>query len=416
MVHSDWRLHDAAAARERAHGGGPRDAVARRAEAQAVVRAERTIARATGVLNTLAGADVPHLHAAVRRCALTSLHSVFSAVASGADDGAARPPTEVGQLARLWAQMRLGLAPLLRGVRLGHGELSQVWLEEMAEADLEPAVRDALLRSSTRVFFDYADRLAGALAAGYERERASMRVGPEQRRLGLVRQLIAGHEVDEEALGYRLEAEHIGMVGWGPNADRDVRALAAALRGRALFVSVSEELVWAWVRGAWCRDRGWRRRLERVAPLTATVAVGAPARGADGFRQTHSEALGAGRVAARRSRPLTLYKDVSLEALAIGDEELASVFVSRELGPLAGQDARAVRLRTTLRVYLSACGQNAAATAAALGVHDQTVRYHLRAIEDRLGSAIAHRHAELAAALRLHALFDKGGAQLAHVR
>jgi hypothetical protein len=46
-------------------------------------------------------------------------------------------------------------------------------------------------------------------------------------------------------------------------------------------------------------------------------------------------------------------------------------------------------------------GHNAAATAAALGVHEQTVAKRLRAAEDRLGHTISSRHAALEIALRL---------------
>jgi DNA-binding PucR family transcriptional regulator len=282
---------------------------------------------------------------------------------------------------------------------------------------MEDADKDvsAVAERAVRLFFDFADQLADVLAAGHEHERAASRGGTEQRRRELVGEALAGHDTDERALGYAMKGDHIGMVGWGERAAAALRTLAASLGGQALVVSVADDLAWAWVRGRW-RRHDWRRSLADAAIPAASVAVGAPAAGVGGFRQTHDEARAAARVAARRPRPLTFYDDVALEALATSDEQLASAFATRELGSLAAGDARAARLRRTLRVYLSRCGQNAASTAAALGVHDQTVRYQLRSIEERLGRAITQRPAELAAALRLHALFEESGAPLAQTR
>jgi DNA-binding PucR family transcriptional regulator len=75
-------------------------------------------------------------------------------------------------------------------------------------------------------------------------------------------------------------------------------------------------------------------------------------------------------------------------------------FVARELRGLDGGDSRSARLRETLRAYF-ASGQNASAAAALLGVHEHTVSYRLRTIEDRLGRPVTARRAELETALRL---------------
>jgi DNA-binding PucR family transcriptional regulator len=74
--------------------------------------------------------------------------------------------------------------------------------------------------------------------------------------------------------------------------------------------------------------------------------------------------------------------------------------VARELRGLDGADRRTERLRRTLVGYFG-CGQNAAAAAAALGVHQQTVGHRLRTIEERLGAPVHERRAELEVALRL---------------
>ncbi len=108
--------------------------------------------------------------------------------------------------------------------------------------------------------------------------------------------------------------------------------------------------------------------------------------------------------AGRRSGWLvTHYSEVALESLAATDEDAAGAFVARKLAGLEGDDTRSVRLRQTLRAWFAA-GHNAAAAAAALGVHEQTVAQRLRTVEERTGRPVAARRAELETALRLREL------------
>ena len=76
--------------------------------------------------------------------------------------------------------------------------------------------------------------------------------------------------------------------------------------------------------------------------------------------------------------------------------------LARELSGLDADDIRSGRLRQTLREWRP--GQNAAAAAAALGVHEQTVAQRLRTVEERTGRPVAARRAELETALRLRDL------------
>ena len=107
--------------------------------------------------------------------------------------------------------------------------------------------------------------------------------------------------------------------------------------------------------------------------------------------------------AAASGRPITHYAEVALESLAAVDEDAAAAFVARELAGLDGDDVRSTRLRQTLRAWFAA-GHNAAAAAAALGVHEQTVAQRLRTVEERTGRPVAARRAELETALRLRDL------------
>jgi DNA-binding CsgD family transcriptional regulator len=228
-----------------------------------------------------------------------------------------------------------------------------------------------------------------------------------QRRLGLVRRVLEGARVDSAALGYPLDALHLGLVGWGaPDVADTVRAFGEQLGELTLVVRAGEELAWGWTARRSPFARLEPREMAHLLGDGAFVAVGTPATGIEGFQRTHRQALAAQRIALRLSQQVTLYEHVALEAMASEDEASCEAFIVQELGPLAADDGRAARLRETLRAYI-ATGHNAASTAAVLGIHDQTVRYQLRSIETLLGRPITSRLAEIDLALRLHALFHR---------
>lgn len=391
------------------------DVVLERASAALMVRSvqgpifeltERATTAAQPYLDELVGECAPLLHVAVRRCAHASVSAALDAIGV---DLRSRPstPAEGTELASMWAHLRLPLSPLIRGVRLGHAELAQVWLEAISGSDLDARGRHRVVQSSSRLLFDFADGVANDLERTYERERVRVRQGSEARRLAVVREMLAGRHVDEDALGYRCDAEHVGLVGWGERPEHAVRAVAAGLGGTAVVLTVAPGLAWGWAASPQSRCKRVMPGLERLVPAGSAVAVGSPGAGIAGFRQTHEEALATQNVALRRPRPLTTHAHVALEALLLQHEQSARAFVAGELGTLTAHDARTVRLRETLRAYLTECGQNATATAARLGVHNQTVRYHLRIIEERLQTPIPRRSTELATALRLLTLFDE---------
>jgi sugar diacid utilization regulator len=166
--------------------------------------------------------------------------------------------------------------------------------------------------------------------------------------------------------------------------------------------------VWAWFGGQRALDVvEIERQLSARKPVGVSLAVGAPGRGADGWRLTHRQAQAAMLVAQHRPQMLTLYADVSLLAAVLRDGELARSLVEIHLAPLDGQKDGAMS-RETLRAYF-ATGCNAAAAAAALRVDRHTVERRLNTIETRLGRALHTCHAELEVALRLQELGDPPG-------
>jgi hypothetical protein len=215
-----------------------------------------------------------------------------------------------------------------------------------------------------------------------------------------VRELLDGNMVTSDALGYDVSGSHLALVAWGPRGGAAARAVARATGRRLLIVGVFEDTAWGWLGGAPLSATALRQLAGFVPPEEAGLAFGDEGHGPDGFRTSHRQAVSAQRAGQLSGRAVTHYDDVALEALAAADVEEGRAFVARELRGLAGDDVRSGKLRDTLRAYFAA-GQNAAATAAALGIHEQTVAQRVRAAEERTGRPVATRRAELETALRL---------------
>lgn len=312
--------------------------------------------------------------------------------------------------ARLAARFAVPIDAAIWIYRVGHAVQWEGWFRLVERHETDAEARRALLEAGSRFFFAYADQMAQWMAREYTAERDRMLRSTEQRRVNLVRDLLAGREVDSDAIDYDLDLHHLGLIAWGPEAGDGMRALARLLDRRLLIVRTAGELWWGWLGGTRTLSQtGWDE-LERWRPGAGTMATfGTEAVGREGFRSTHEEAIATYRVAKAKQGPITHYDDVALEVLASQEPDRARAFVARELRGIDGKDVRSQRLRQTLRAYFAA-DQNAAATAATLGVHEQTVAQRLRAVERRTGRRVAARRTELDVALRM---FDDGPAMSA---
>jgi hypothetical protein len=306
--------------------------------------------------------------------------------------------------ARQCARLGVPLDAVLLQYRLGHAVQWDAWLDVVEGHELAAGRRRDLLERGSRFFFAYANRLTRFAVAEYDRERESLLRQSEQRRMFLVREVLAGREVDADALGYDLSLHHVGVIAWGEEPEEAVRAAARSFGRSALVVGAGTGECWGWIGGVRAGEDRSRAPLAGVAvPDGTRVAVGEEEQGREGFRLTHRQAAAARRAAARRGEPVLHHSAIALEALASADPEAARAFVAKELHGLEGGDRRTARLRETLLGYFRS-GQNAAAAAAALGVHQQTVGHRLRTIAERRGARVGERRAELELALRLREL------------
>jgi hypothetical protein len=311
-------------------------------------------------------------------------------------------PPEALVEARVTARAGVGLEPLLHTYRIGHAVVLERLFVLIEELDLSPVQRRGATLVGSKYLFGYVDRVVGEVAAEYGAALERILRSSIQRRVQLVRDVLGGAGIDSAELGYRLEQEHLAVIATGPDADESVRDLARRLGRELLTVAMTDDTVWAWLGSPRRSAPGHRLESEwaRVAGRTR-YAVGEPAWGITGFRDSHEQALAAGRVAAHLPAPVTRYGDVALEATLLCDVRAARRFVECELGPLTAADRRTRVLCETLGGYLD-CGLNAAAAAAVLNVSDRTVAYRIHGVEDLLGHSVLGRGVELAAAVRLH--------------
>ncbi len=308
-------------------------------------------------------------------------------------------PAEALSEARATARAGIALAPLLHTYRIGHAVILERLLVLIEDVTLSAAHRRSATLIGSKYLFAYVDRVVSEVSEEYTAERQRVLRSSIQRRVQLVRDVLGGADIDSAELGYRLEQEHLAIIATGPAADAALRDLAARLQRGLLTIAMTDHTVWAWL-GSPRPSHRHDLIAERAGDGTR-YAVGEPAWGIAGFRDSHEQALAAQRVAVHLPQSVIRYEEVALEAALLCDVPAARRFVERELGPLNSPDPRIGMLRDTLGSYLQA-GLNAAATAAVVHVSDRTIAYRIRSIEDLLGRSVLARHTELAAAIRLH--------------
>lgn len=350
-------------------------------------------------------ASEPELWEALHASCLANLHTGLDRMAGDRSIPDAIPG-RARDLARIAVHLDLGLEPVLRAYRVGHRVMWEAWFAAI-EAEADGAEdRRRVHEEVSGYLFAYVDRVSGLVTDEFTRERDRFLRSREQRRTQLVRDVLEGADPDParalDELGYDLRLHHLALVASGPEPERSARELAGMLEApHRLVVSLADDTAWAWVG----RTRPFAVPASLEPPEGTGLALGDPGEGIEGFRRSHRQARDAHAVALRSGAALTRYDAVALESLVATDEDRMRSFIARELRGLDGRDKRSRRLRATLRAYFTT-GQNAAAAAALLGVHDHTVAYRLRAVEEEIGRPVATRRAELETALRLLAMLE----------
>ena len=329
-------------------------------------------------------------------------------------------PAAAVEYARRVAQRGIPLHALVRAYRVGHARFLRWCLDEIPEQTHDVALTRAVIRRLLDESFGYIDRVSEQMISAYQHERDRWLLTQGAVRAVRVRPLLDRERIDplqiEANLGYRLDQHHIGLVTWVPGADSSLDALSRldrlsialadelSCRGKPLFVPSDESAAWSWLPLGGRKRVAWEQLSTTVAAHdpTARVAVGDPAAGLDGFRQTHQQALRAQGVAvlARPGTQVTTFAEVGPIALLSPDLDATRGWVWHVLGELADDNEQSERLRETLRVFLATNGSYQAA-GERLAIHKNTVQYRIRKAQETVGRPSHDRRNDVELALRI---------------
>jgi DNA-binding PucR family transcriptional regulator len=331
-------------------------------------------------------------------------------------------PSAAEEYARRLAQRGISSTALVRAYRLGQQVLVDWAFDELSRREPDPQVALTAGRRFTAMTFTYVDSISEQVVLEYESERERWLSNRNTVRVAMLEELISGHQTDaataEQALGYRLRQQHLGVVLW--NLDQkstvaDLRQLerflaaigkAAGAQGQPLFLPRDRSTAWGWVPlGGTSEDFEVDAHQEEVerAGSGLYAAFGTPGTGTAGFRVTHLEAVRARRVAiaaGATAMRLTTYADPEVRAAAMLAEDLEGTrrLVGKALGSLAADTEPAERLRDTLLTFLDEKGSYTA-TSARVHLHKNTVKYRIdKAVEER-GRPLDEERLELELAL-----------------
>lgn len=317
---------------------------------------------------------------------------------------------ELLEVARQWAQRNLDPALLAELYALGQDQLWDVFEQCVEASEPDAETRWKLVKIAHSGLFERTQRDCELLRDAYDAERAVLATSSRLDQRPWILRVLAGREPEHPLPTYHLSDHHLAVVSWDQNGRRLVSELAGLAGMRFVATAAMDGETWGWLGSARApSELAVEEMMLRAGRSGGKVAFGEVARGADGFRLSHAQALDARRYVVLGSGGVIRYRDVSLVALAGRSRAAAAAFQAEELRGLTSDDDRSRALRETLRVYLEH-GQSAKVTAAILGIHRGTVSHHLHAVETALGRSIPERSAELLLALRLVQLEERSRA------
>ena len=350
----------------------------------------------------------------------SNLEAALSMVRHGIDVSAATAPVTALEHARAMAARGYSVDVMLRFYRIGHAWFSARLLAGIIDVVPDPALALPVAAYMQRYAFDYVDRISSEVAAEYVAELDRMQNRVRAAQTDAVRGLIAGDQIDlgraERTLSHRLTGWQTAFVCWTDRDDADLARVGAVVGAHfgsvhPLLVPDGAQALWGWISSSRAPNVAPAElaRLADQIPRTVRIAIGTPAQGPGGFRDSHAQAQRGRRIMdlADVGIPVMSYAELALVDTMSGDLELARAFVASELGALAVKGRREDEERRTLLAVLDAQGGLAAA-AEELGVHRNTVLQRLHRAEERRGRRATERVAELHAALRLAHVLGPG--------
>ncbi len=352
-------------------------------------------------------AQLDTLRLGVESATLTVLECLYEGRMIGPD-----LPQEAESQVRDFVHRRIPLTDQWAMIRQGHASLVQKLMNACVRL-ADPGEQSEQLLLVTKLAFEFIDIFASEVAHAYEVEQHRVAESAVISREAALRSLLDGEPADMGDLSIRLQYDvafrwHIALVfsrgtpgQWDDLLTLAARdAMTAVGTRQILLVPQGHAVLWAFGNSASPIGRDW----SWSPPTSVRVAVGDPAKGAEGLRTSHRQAVIAHKLARYRpgSAAVVTYRDVNLLSLLLADPHLAREFIDYELRDLRAHDAATSELRRTLAVYLDS--HNTQATATSLFLARNTVTYRLRKAEALLGHPISERQLETRIALYLSEL------------
>jgi DNA-binding PucR family transcriptional regulator len=326
-------------------------------------------------------------------------------------------PQAIG-LAQSLVRRGLDLTVLLKVYRIASSALWDFFTRFVAGLGPDDPPRDEVLVYLYGLAVAWVEEMTERLIEVFYAERGQFFDGAAARRREVIDAILAGDPADASTAGLTLrhpiQRTQLCIVFWVREATtQTLPTLHEVARGVAQRMGAPEPLtVIAGSREVWCwfalPDGEDAAQPSAVAiPPSINAALGSPIRGIEGFRVSHEEARAVQALVetAGGDHAFTRYADVAMLCLVGGRTESADRVVRGCLGELAGGEPGRQVLRETLQTYIQH-GMSVDATAAALVVHRNTVRYRLGRAEGFLPAPIVDQHVRLAFALQYAAWFD----------
>ncbi|MEH3155267.1 MAG: helix-turn-helix domain-containing protein [Gordonia paraffinivorans] len=328
-------------------------------------------------------------------------------------------PAAAVDYARHLARTAAPVTALVRAYRLGYNTFMDRVYGRMTHLDVNPALRLPVFHRIHRIGSSYIDWVSETVVREYQDERERWLSHRDAQRAHRIRQILTGpDDIDSTtasaALDYGLDRTHRAVIAWATdtgvgeahNLTREVRLHAEHCGATAapLIVPVDDRTVWAWFPVSVDHPRGGRTPIPD-GPTTPGIrlVVGAPHAGLAGFRRSHREATEARRLASLAGDDGAGTVDYTTPGVAIAaqltvEPAVVDDWVTRVLGDLTQPTEQAERLRVTLREFLHRNGSHKA-TAAALHLHPNTIKYRVAAAERALGTPLSTHRLDVEVAL-----------------
>ena len=296
----------------------------------------------------------------------------------------------------------------VRAYRIGQNALWEHWMSIAFELTSDAGELRELLQVSARSLFSFIDDTNAAIAAQMQAEREELTRGTHSERREVIELIMAGAPISPQRaasrLGYTLNQNHTAAVIWSDlpesdpsDLDQASEALARSADAvRPLSVIASAATRWVWIPADIAPDPpGLGKVVDDLRGVH--VAIGSTARGIEGFRRSHLDALNTQRLLARlrSSQRIASFEAIRLVSLVTENLEAADQFVKDTLG---GLEAASVEVRTAVLAFVAEqC--NVSRAAARLYTHRNTLLRRLTRADQLLPRPLEDNSVNVAVAL-----------------